>query len=119
MVRMAGFEVRYKNVISDSSVPSKIAISRRIVKVAINVARATVNSTRLKTNTSRQRAMSNKNIATISSKPASAAVGILASNALLTATKTNNKTAEKTAASGVRAPACKLGMERFIEPHDT
>ena len=116
---MAGLEVRYKNVISDSSVPSKMAISRRIVNVATSVASATANSVRLRRASSRQRDTSNRNTDTSSSKAASAAIGILASNALLTATNANSSTAEKTAASGVRAPACRLGMERFIDPHDT
>ena len=119
MVRMAGLEVRYKNVISDSSVPSKIAISSRIVKVATRVASATANSVRLKLINLRQRGISNKKTATRSSNPASADIGILASSELLTATKANSSSAEKTAAMGVRAPACRLGMERFIEPHDT
>ena len=116
---MAGLEVRYKKVISDSNVPSKMAISRRMVKVAIIVARATANSVRLKLNTSRQRSTSNKDTDTSSSRPAKAAIGILANSWLLTATSANNNSAEKTAASGVRAPACKLGMERFMEPQDT
>ena len=50
---------------------------------------------------------------------ASAAIGICASKDALTATSANSNIAEKTAASGVRAPACKLGMERFMEPQDT
>ena len=48
MVRMAGLEVRYKNDMSDSRVPSKIAISSRMVTVATSVASATPNSVRLK-----------------------------------------------------------------------
>ena len=119
MLRIAGLEVRYKNVMSDNNVPSKMAISRRIVRVATNVASATANSVRLRRASSRQRGASNKNTDTNSSKPASAAIGILASSALLMATSAKTSTAEKTAASGVRAPACRLGMERFIEPHDT
>ena len=50
MLRMAGREVRYKKDISDSSMPSKIAISSRMVTVATIVASATPKSVRLKEN---------------------------------------------------------------------
>src|SRR5665647_159572 len=42
MVRMAGREVRYRKDISDSSMPSKIAISSRMVTVATGVATVTI-----------------------------------------------------------------------------
>ena len=119
MVRMAGLEVRYKKDINDSKVPSKIAISSRMVTVASRVASATPNSVRLSLKRCRQRARSSKATATSMSKAASAAMGICASKGALTATSASSSNAEKTAASGVRAPACKLGMERFMEPHDT
>ena len=46
-------------------------------------------------------------------------MGICASKGALSATSATSSKAENTAASGVRAPACRLGMERFIEPQDT
>ena len=46
-------------------------------------------------------------------------MGIRASIVALTATSASSSSAENTEASGVWAPACRLGMERFIEPQDT
>ena len=119
MVRMAGCAVRYKKDISDSRVPSKMAISRRMVTVAMVVASATPNSVRSSRSSCRQRGASRSETATSSSRAASAAIGICASKGALSATSATSNSAENTAASGVRAPACRLGMERFIEPQDT
>ena len=47
-----------------------------------------------------------------------AAIGIAASSVALTATSASSHSAEHTAASGVRAPTSRLGIERFSEPHD-
>ena len=119
MVRIAGREVRYKNDISDSSMPSKIAISSRIVTVATSVVRATAKSLRLRANSLRQRFRSSKASATSTSRPASAAIGICASTGALTATSPSSSSAENIDAIGVRAPVSRFGMERFIEPQDT
>ena len=80
MLRIAGREVRYKNDISDSSMPSKMAISSRIVTVATMVAKATPKSVRLRLNSWRHRAKSSRLSATSSSSADSAAMGICASN---------------------------------------
>ena len=119
MLRIAGLDVRYKNSISDSSMPSTIAISSRIVTVATSVASATEKSLRLKPNSSRQRARLSRLMATSTNSAASAAIGICASTGALKATRPSSSSAENTEASGVRAPDSRLGMERFMEPHDT
>ena len=119
MVRMAGREVRHKNDISDRIMPSKIAVSSRMVTVASMVTPATKNSVRLRWASCCQRATSTNVSATSINSAASAAMGISASKPLLTATSASNNTAENTDASGVWAPASRLGMERFMEPHDT
>ena len=119
MVRMAGREVRHKNDISDRIMPSKIAVSSRMVTVATIVASATKKSVRLRIASCCQRAVSTKAHATSSSSAASPAIGISASTPALTATSTSSSSAENTAAIGVCAPASKLGIERFIDPQDT
>ncbi|MNY79767.1 hypothetical protein D3C86_2205550 [compost metagenome] len=47
-----------------------------------------------------------------------AAIGICASSGALSATSATSHSAENTLASGVRAPASKLGTERLSEPHE-
>ena len=46
-----------------------------------------------------------------------AAIGMRSSSEALAATSARSATDEATAARGVRAPASKLGIERFKEPH--
>jgi len=96
-----------------------MAISSRIVTVATMVASATPKSPRLRKNSWRQRATSSRASATSTSSADRAAMGICASSGALSATRAKSNSAENTDDSGVRAPASRLGMERFIEPHDT
>ena len=100
-------------------VPSRIATSSRIDMVARKVAAATAKSWRLKRHSWRQLARSNNDHEMSSSKAAIAAIGIRASSGALSAASSSNHSEAKTAASGVRAPASRLGNERFSEPHDT
>ncbi|MNV36157.1 hypothetical protein D3C71_1276230 [compost metagenome] len=117
-MRIAGREVRCKYAISDNTVPSRIATSMRIETVAASVAPAMAHSPGCMRINWRQRGMSSKVHATSSSKPEIAALGIMASNGADKATSTTSSTAEKTAASGVFAPASKLGTDRFSDPQD-
>ena len=48
-----------------------------------------------------------------------AGIGISASSGALTAMSSNSQSDANTAASGVRAPASRFGIDRFSEPHDT
>ena len=52
-------------------------------------------------------------------RPAIAAIGISASSGALTAASSSSQSEANTAASGVRAPASRLGNDRFSEPHET
>ncbi len=79
---------------------------------------AIANSVRLSVKMRRSRAMSSRPHATSSSIAAIAAIGICASSGALTATSATSHSAENTLASGVRAPASKLGTERLSEPHE-
>ncbi len=96
-----------------------MAISSLMVTVATMVAKATANSVWLKLKSCFQRGISSSVIATNMSRAASAAMGMRASSDELTATRASRSSAEKTAASGVRAPACRFGMDRFMDPQDT
>ena len=100
-------------------VPSRIATSRRIDTVAAKVAAATAKSWRLRRHSWRQAARSNSDQAIRSSKAAIAAIGISASSGALTAASSSSQSEANTAASGVRAPASRLGSDRFSEPHET
>lgn len=53
------------------------------------------------------------------SRPAMAAFGIYASSGALSAISNRSSSAENTAASGVRAPASRFGIDLFSEPQDT
>ena len=119
MVRMAGRDVRHKKDMSERIMPSRIAVSSRMVTVATRVAKATKKSDRLRWASCRQRATSTNASATSINNAASAAMGISASQLLLTATSPSSSPAENTDANGVCAPASRLGMDRFIDPQDT
>ena len=118
MTRMCGFEVRCRKVSSDRMVPSRIAISRRIVTVATSVAAAIAKSGRLRRQRRCQLRQSNSDHEMSRSRPAIAASGIRPSTGAIRATSSSSQIDANTAASGVRAPASKLGIERLSEPHD-
>ena len=105
MVRIAGREVRCRYTISDSTVPSRIATSMRMVTVAASVAAAIALSPGWVRISWRQRGTSSRVQATSSNRPAMAACGIRASRGPLSATSAISSNAENTAASGVFAPA--------------
>ncbi|MNV23023.1 hypothetical protein D3C71_1140220 [compost metagenome] len=117
-MRIAGREVRCRYAINDSTVPSRIATSMRMVTVAASVAAAIAHSPGCMRISCRQRGISSSVHATSNSNPEMAAFGIMASNGADKATSTTSSTAEKTAASGVLAPASKLGIDRFNDPQD-
>ena len=119
ITRIDGLDVRYTKATSDNSVPSRIASSSRTVNVANRVAAAMPKSCRLWRHRRCQAGRSNSCQATSISNPATPASGISASKGALKASSASSHSDANTAASGVRAPASRLGSERFSEPQAT
>ncbi len=91
----------------------------RIVIVASAVTSAIAKSCRLCCHRRRQPGMSNSDQATAISSAAIAGSGIRASSGALDAISSSSHSEANTAASGVRAPASRFGIERFSEPQET
>ena len=119
ITRIGGREVRCRYTTSDNMVPSKMAISKRMLTVANAVTAAMLKSARLCCHSFFQPGMSNKDHATSSKSAAIAGKAMCDNRGAVKANNNNSRTAENTAAKGVRAPASKLGMDRFTEPQAT
>ena len=116
IVRSAGCAVRCRYNTRDAATPASTATCKGNNKVASKVPVATAASRRSSRTSSRQAARSTSDTATSSSRPLMAASGIHASSGAANATNATSIKAAKTPASGVRAPACRCGTDRFKDP---